>query len=181
MEDLRELLKSGRVIKVRNGSKYLICGDNLIRNEGYVHPIYNKHLQAEGDNQWDIMKIYQPVYLNINQIFDGLDEAEVIWSRSKERPYNLKDLLQTGMRATTREGDTYLVLKGSLPTAYYGTQELMFINDSFLIGNDYNEQLIRTQGSHDYDIIKVETVYGSSFNGLLTREPLEVIYEEDQD
>lgn len=182
MEDLRELLKSGRVIEVRRGNQYLICGDNLIRNESYIHPTYNKELKASDGADYDIMKIYEPLYHGFEKVFTKLEEAEVIWRRPKERPNNLKDLLQTGMRVTTREKNTYLVFKGALPTVYYGTQEVMFITDGgFLVGDDYNAQLIQTKAKHDHDIIKVEQVDCSSFDTMLTRVPLEVIYEEDQD
>lgn len=181
MEDLRKLLVPGKIIETRNGCKYLICGENYyMRNEGWIDSYYDEELHSEiGDH--DIMKIYHPVHNNLKQIFDDLKDADIIWSRPKERPDNLKDLLRTGMRITIRGGDIYIVFKGSLPTLRYGTQELIFINDNnFLTGTEYNNQLIHVKTQHDYDIIKVETVYYSSLNVMLSSKPLEVIYEEQQ-
>lgn len=182
MEDLRKLLVPGKIIETRNGCKYLICGENYyMRNEGWIDSYYDEELHSEiGDH--DIMKIYHPVHNNLKQIFDDLEDADIIWSRSrpKERPANLKDLLRTGMRVTMRDRDTYIVFK-DLSTVYYGTQELLFINNNgFFTGDGYNKQLIHIEGDHICDIVKVETVYGSSLNVMLTREPLEVIYEEQQ-
>jgi hypothetical protein len=78
-----------------------------------------------------------------------------------------KSDLKTGMRVETREGYVYLVLK-DVETKNYGHQNIVFVNDSFILGDDYNENLIKNKStgfSSNYDIMKVyEIETGSSFN-----------------
>lgn len=73
----------------------------------------------------------------------------------------LKDL-KTGWRVRTRNGDTYIVLRGC-ETDDYGHQDVIFADfyNGFLIGSDYDENLLDTTDS-DYDIIRV---YKTKVNG----------------
>lgn len=176
MEDLRDLLKSGRVIEVRDGRKYLICGDIFMNNEGYLNTTYNSKLQNITDKQWDIMQIYSPMHCSLNRIFKGFGDAKLIWSCPKERPSNLKSLLQTGMRVTTRDGDTYIVLRG--PAGVDGYELMLSNKDNFLPGYRYNNALQHV-ASNGYDIIRIERVFRSSLAAMLVQVPVEVIYDEE--
>ena len=55
-------LKERMVVETREGNRYLVCGNSIIRNEGYCNLFdYNENLLCEEFSSLDIVKIYDVV------------------------------------------------------------------------------------------------------------------------
>ena len=61
--------------------------------------------------------------------------------------------LRTGMRVKTRSGKIFLVIK-DIETMGYGHQDVAFVNNGFLNGTEYSDDLIH-ENFRDFDIVEV--------------------------
>lgn len=75
-------LKNGMVVETREGERYLVHNNRIIRNDSYLYVNnYNEKLiDKDGDSQYDIMKVYKSDALHLNNIFSD-SRLELIWSR----------------------------------------------------------------------------------------------------
>lgn len=64
-----------------------------------------------------------------------------------------KSDLKTGMRVKTRSGKIFLVIK-DIETMDYGHQDVAFVNNGFLNGTEYSDDLIH-ENFRDFDIVEV--------------------------
>ena len=92
-------IKDGMYVETRNGNKYLVCGGNLIRKEGYCPlDVYTNDLLVEGkepttlkkgassESQLDIVKVYDE-----NFVID-FDNLNLIWEREEDHPIKVGDI-----------------------------------------------------------------------------------------
>lgn len=74
-------LTNGMIIETRNGNRYIVVNDVLMRQEGYINKSdYNDNLKISGFDEFDVMKVYD----SINTL--NLDDADVILWERKENP-----------------------------------------------------------------------------------------------
>ena len=56
-------LKNGMVVETREGNRYMVVGDSLMRDVGYLPlSLYNDDLREDSDSKFDIMKVYDVQY-----------------------------------------------------------------------------------------------------------------------
>lgn len=68
------------VVELRNGEKYLVCGDVLINDEGIVIiEKYSNDLKYKNNDYLDVMKVFKPISY-LRKIKNVTDE-DVIWER----------------------------------------------------------------------------------------------------
>ena len=86
-QDLRDLLKNGTVVELREGSRCIVVNDRLmgIGDPDFSERIlnYGKDLNFNGENRgMDIMKVYGHGY-TISQCIG--DTLPIIWKRKKQK------------------------------------------------------------------------------------------------
>ena len=82
-----------------------------------------------------------------------------------------KDMLKTGMKVLTREGDLYMVVKDC--DTFNGHEDYLFINlntKGFLVGSCYKENLEDSEGEREFDIMEV---YNTNQYGFFDRRVLD--------
>ena len=81
-------LKNGMVVETREGNRYMVVGDSLMRDVGYLPlSLYNDDLRENNNSQFDIMKVYDVQYhLNLN------DNEYALWERPNDRQIEIGDI-----------------------------------------------------------------------------------------
>lgn len=102
---------------------------------------------------------------------------------SRSKPFTM-DMLKTGMRVETREGELYLVLKDC--DTMYGDGHIVFANfdqNGFLCEEDYNNDLLEQSGMEEYDIVKVYAIDKEKivFGTVLDPNKKYLIWERSED
>lgn len=116
----RQDLKNGMVVEVKNGTRYLVCGDKFIRDYGYLNiEDYSNELKhvLYCDNDFDIMTVYEEVY-NLDEIKNTnraiwrrqslLDSVEKEYLEFVLRPF--KDKIEYIVMTKDLNGNTYLYI-----------------------------------------------------------------------
>lgn len=89
----KEDLQSGMVVEIRRGNKYLVVGDLLINNIGFIRiNNYNENLISIYSNEWDIMKIYDKSEKWGNGFNDGIVHENTIWERNELITMSIKEI-----------------------------------------------------------------------------------------
>ena len=82
-------LKNRMVVEVRNGKRYLVVGEMLMRGASFLLlPDYDEDLMHNGDKDFDIVKVFDYVS-NFNNIKRCND---VVWQRQEPKKLTLKEL-----------------------------------------------------------------------------------------
>lgn len=96
-EFTKEDLKSGMVVKTKNNNMYLVVGNKLITNDGYVLlDSYNKSLENSLLSEYDIIEVYSKVECWGFGFSEGLNLAleygELIWKRKVFKEYTMQEI-----------------------------------------------------------------------------------------
>lgn len=102
---------------------------------------------------------------------------------SRSKPFTM-DMLKTGMRVETREGELYLVLKDC--DTMYNDGHIVFANfdqNGFLCEEDYDNDLLEQSGMEEYDIVKVYAIDKEKivFGTVLDPNEKYLIWERSED
>ena len=89
----KDMLKNGMVVKTKNGGKYLVVGDRLLSDSGFLHlnenidkgGYYNEDLifvdgfgqRREWCKEWDIVAVYEQIYKI------DFDSLTILWVRKE--------------------------------------------------------------------------------------------------
>lgn len=96
-------LKDGMIVEVRNGNKFIIIGDRIVNDNGWM-PLdeYDEdnltNANWESDNEeWDIVKVYENQHgiytTNINKLMRNENEIHCIYDRNANYADKLRDRL----------------------------------------------------------------------------------------
>ena len=93
-------LKDGMVVECRNGNRYLVVGDRVLRPQGHVRlDEYTDHLKR---GSYTIVKVYKPNKpIHFNVLFND-DFLTLIWER-KEKPEPVEMTLEEVCKALGKE------------------------------------------------------------------------------
>lgn len=85
----KEDLKNRMVVEVRNGKRYLVVGEMLMRGAGFLLlPDYDEDLMHNGDKDFDIVKVFGYV-----KTFDQIEKCnDVILQRQEAKKLTLKEI-----------------------------------------------------------------------------------------
>lgn len=88
-------LKTGMVVECRNGYRYMVFGDKLIRVSGQVElENYTNNLNDTVDSDWDIVKVFEMINsCSFDRIFND-ENLKLIWERGNNKKDKLKQLLK---------------------------------------------------------------------------------------
>jgi len=109
-------LKSGQVVVTRNGNKYIVVGDLLIRNKGYnsISGGYKEDLTSLYYDGFDIMKVYERNWDRGLESIDDLRTATLVWKREEPIVLNEKEkavlVLYDDFKWIARDSDNELVV-----------------------------------------------------------------------
>ena len=83
-------LQNGMVVETREKERYMVVGDKIINNYGFMNlSSYEENLTlTEGDDDFDIIKIYDKV-TSFNKI-NYLEELRLLWERKVETEMETK-------------------------------------------------------------------------------------------
>lgn len=91
-------LKSGMVVKLRNGEKYLVVDDLLITSDGFMRlSSYNINMICNVTNndfavKYDIMEVYAKTYSWGSGFKINLNHGELLWKRKEIKHYTKEDI-----------------------------------------------------------------------------------------
>ena len=77
-------LKERMVVETRNGNRYLVCGNSIIRDKGYCNfRDYDENLTILDFHELDIVKVYD-VVSTLEEVTDP--NLELLWERKEHEP-----------------------------------------------------------------------------------------------
>ena len=91
-------LKDGMVVKIRNGSAYLVWGSRLLRFRGHVDlNDYGNDLISNRDRDYDIMKVYDALSSKVLTLDFELEIiygrlGQPIWERKEETIMTISEI-----------------------------------------------------------------------------------------
>ena len=84
-------LKSGMVVETREGNRYMVLEDRLIREGGFLYfSDYYVDLSFQDNNVYDIMKVWKPTIRSIKGMLEGPDN--LIWVRRTPKEMTIKEI-----------------------------------------------------------------------------------------
>ena len=146
-------LKDGMVVEVRKGYKYLVCGNMLIRDKGFVPMTdYCDDLKTTRNQEFDIIKVYEIVHcLDFNNL-------ELLWERKDEHEPKVGDIY------CSNDGEKCIIIEidGDSNTVY--PYLVMSIFKGIHESNVYSKSELK-----DYTYIGTDVNIASSFNLAFAR------------
>lgn len=103
MENVKSLLKSGDTLITRNGSKYKVFLDYETKNYGIgifanVNgggfndlSVYDDDLNNPENEDYDIVKIYEPKYPSL-VMSESLDDYDLVWEEKKIKEMTVEEI-----------------------------------------------------------------------------------------
>lgn len=155
-------LKSGMIVKYRDGSKRLVVGDNLIGDDYYTSlPNFNDDLKHTLLRELDIIKVYNN---HSASNFSGLledDNLDLIWERKDIKLTDreieiLKALKLLGFNFLARDDSPYLHAYTDKPDKY-----------SYYWESDYGDDVYIDNNNNIFDFIKWEDKEPTNIDELL--------------
>lgn len=139
-------LKDGMIIECRNSLRYIVLCDNFVRECGYNRLSQYKEDLTYDSDEFDIVKIYEPIGpYQLKDIFEDRN-LKLIWSRNS---FSKKDL-KNGAVVTTKEGKNYIKIDNTLINLKTG---------GYLDLDDYTDDLKNKCAVYDeFDILSVDNV-----------------------
>lgn len=97
MEDLKGLLKVGRVVQTKEGKKYLVLPDRLMNYSGYLDlEIYDNNIKSKTYDDFDIVKIFDAPLDKIKHrswTFGSDIGLELVWERPVKKVFSEKEIV----------------------------------------------------------------------------------------
>ena len=90
----KDILEPGMIFECRNGYKYMFISENYAISKGgreYIDDVFNT---AHYEDEWDIIKIYNPALKNAQlYLFENLTEESLIWEeRAPVKEMTIKEI-----------------------------------------------------------------------------------------
>ena len=149
-------LKNGMVVETREGNRYMVIGDRIMRDVGYIPlNLYTDDLREASNSQFDIMKVYDVQYhLNLN------DNEYALWERPNDRDIAIGDvfLSDDGCKLFVYNIEEY-----PNGATYYETFEVFNIgNELQFVDGEYTEENIK-----DFTFIENKPIYVEALHALM--------------
>lgn len=102
-------LKNGMIVECRNGNRYVLLNDNLVREHGYFgfYTVTNDLGDIHGNKEFEIVKVYEPHKVTgFDDIFEN-SRLKLIWER-KEILDDVEKKYLSGVIAPFRDRVVYI-------------------------------------------------------------------------
>lgn len=84
-------LKDQMVVECRNGQKYMVVDNIILRNSGFINLLnFDDKLKCVGFSEFDIMKVYDEIYRL--DLLDNSKRLNLLWEREEIKEVTMAEV-----------------------------------------------------------------------------------------